>query len=244
MPNRYIGKSFDRCCEIFKTQSGTDLREIIFATTDAEEAARQLQATALAQPAIFATEYALARLWMSWGIEPKGMLGHSIGEFVAACLAGVFSLEDAVRLVGTRGRLMQDLPGGAMLSVRLPEAEVRPLHERRALDRRTECAHADGGFGSACSSRRAGEHAEGTRCDVAALAYVACVSFLDDGSDSRAVHRRGPESEAERASDSLSLVRHGNVDYARAGDGSGILGFAFPASSAVFKCGAGTAGSG
>ena len=118
---------FDRCCEIFRAQSGTDLREIVFAATNVEEATRQLQATALAQPAIFATEYALAQLWISWGLEPKGMLGHSIGEFVAACLAGVFSLEDAMRLVGTRGRLMQDLPGGAMLSVRLPEAEVKPL---------------------------------------------------------------------------------------------------------------------
>ncbi|HLN03124.1 MAG TPA: amino acid adenylation domain-containing protein [Bryobacteraceae bacterium] len=120
-------ENFDHCCEIFKAQSGTDLREIIFAASDVEEAARRLNATALAQPAIFATEYALAKLWMSWGLEPKGMLGHSIGEFVAACLAGVLTLDDAVRLVATRGRLMQDLPGGAMLSVRLPEAEVRPL---------------------------------------------------------------------------------------------------------------------
>ncbi len=117
-------ENFDQCSDIFKAQNGTDLREIIFAATGAGQ---QLNATALAQPAIFATEYALAKLWMSWGITPKGMLGHSIGEFVAACLAGVFSLEDAVRLVGTRGRLMQDLPGGAMLSVRLAEAEMRPL---------------------------------------------------------------------------------------------------------------------
>jgi acyl transferase domain-containing protein len=118
---------FDRCCAIFQAHSGVNLREIIYPTANEEEATRQLTATALAQPAIFTIEYALAQLWMSWGIQPRGMLGHSIGEFVAACLADVFSLEDAVRLVATRGQLMQDLPGGAMLSVRLPEAEVKPL---------------------------------------------------------------------------------------------------------------------
>ena len=120
-------ESFDRCCTVFKAHSGVDLRDIVYPAAGEAGAARQLNTTALAQPAIFATEYALARLWMSWGLEPRGMLGHSIGEFVAACLAGVFSLEDAVRLVATRGHLMQDLPGGAMLSVRLPEAEIQPL---------------------------------------------------------------------------------------------------------------------
>ncbi len=120
-------ESFDRCCAIFQAHTGVNLREIIYPTAGEEEATRQLTATALAQPAIFTIEYALAQLWMSWGIQPRGMLGHSIGEFVAACLAGVFSLEDAVRLVATRGQLMQDLPGGAMLSVRLGEAEVKPL---------------------------------------------------------------------------------------------------------------------
>jgi len=118
---------FDRCCAIFQAHTGVNLREIIYPSAGEEEATRQLTATALAQPAIFTIEYALAQLWMSWGIQPRGMLGHSIGEFVAACLAGVFSLEDAVRLVATRGQLMQDLPGGAMLSVRLGEAEVKPL---------------------------------------------------------------------------------------------------------------------
>ncbi len=118
---------FDHCCAIYQAHSGVNLREIIYPAEGEEEATRQLTATALAQPAIFTIEYALARLWMSWGIQPRGMLGHSIGEFVAACLAGVFSLEDAVRLVAARGQLMQDLPSGAMLSVRLGEAEVQPL---------------------------------------------------------------------------------------------------------------------
>ncbi|MBW4617792.1 MAG: SDR family NAD(P)-dependent oxidoreductase [Cyanosarcina radialis HA8281-LM2] len=89
------------------------------------EAAEKLKPTAIAQPALFVIEYALAQLWMSWGISPQAAIGHSIGEYVAATLAGVFSLEDALTLVAARGRLMQQIPSGAMLSVALSEEEVR-----------------------------------------------------------------------------------------------------------------------
>ena len=90
-----------------------------------DPAAANSEATLFAQPALFIYEYALARLYMSWGFEPDAMVGHSVGEFVAACLADVFSFEDGCRLVATRARLMQALPPGAMLAVRLPEAELR-----------------------------------------------------------------------------------------------------------------------
>src|SRR5262249_15323922 len=83
--------------------------------------------TAITQPALFVIEYALAKLWMSWGIEPEAMIGHSIGEYVAACLAGVFSLEDALRLVAARGRLMQSMPAGSMLVLTLPEKDAELL---------------------------------------------------------------------------------------------------------------------
>ncbi len=85
---------------------------------------RRLADTALAQPALFILEHALARLWMGWGLRPQAFLGHSLGEYVAACLAGVMRLPDALRLVAARGRLLATLPPGAMLSVLLPEREV------------------------------------------------------------------------------------------------------------------------
>jgi len=83
--------------------------------------------TRFTQPALFVIEYALAKLWMSWGIKPATMIGHSVGEYVAGCLAGVFTLEDALTLIARRAELVQAQPGGAMLAIRLPETEVLPL---------------------------------------------------------------------------------------------------------------------
>jgi phthiocerol/phenolphthiocerol synthesis type-I polyketide synthase E len=118
----------DRCCELLRPRLGLDLREVLYPPAGAEEAAAaRLRQTALTQPALFAVEYALARVWMNWGLEPECFAGHSIGEYVAACVAGVMSLEDALRLVAARGALMQAMPAGAMLSVALPEVEVRAI---------------------------------------------------------------------------------------------------------------------
>jgi acyl transferase domain-containing protein len=114
--------AFDRCCDLLKPYLELDLRDVLYA----EDSATDLTATAIAQPVLFAVEYALAQLWLSWGIEPEAMIGHSIGEYVAACLAGVFSLEDALKIVALRGRLMQQQQPGSMLSVALSVADLQP----------------------------------------------------------------------------------------------------------------------
>ena len=118
----------DHCSRLLEPHLGLDLRHVLFPSEGAaEDAAQQLKQTAVTQPALFVIEYALAKLWMEWGVRPQAMIGHSIGEYVAACLAGVLSLEDALALVAARGQLMQQLPGGAMLSVPLAEKEVQSL---------------------------------------------------------------------------------------------------------------------
>ena len=115
----------DRCAEILQPLMGVDLRSIVYPAAETEAAAAiSLAQTCFTQPALFVVEYALAKLWQSWGVQPQATIGHSIGEYVSACLAGVFSLEDALLLVATRGRLMWDLPRGSMLSVRLPAAAI------------------------------------------------------------------------------------------------------------------------
>ncbi|MCP4657047.1 MAG: amino acid adenylation domain-containing protein, partial [bacterium] len=121
-------REVDRCAELFVPRLGVDLRRLMYPKEgESEEAARQLARIRLGQPALYVIEYALARLWMAWGIRPAAMIGHSVGEYVAGCLAGVFSLEDAVRLVARRSSLMEELPAGRMLSVPLPEAEIHPF---------------------------------------------------------------------------------------------------------------------
>ncbi|PUA29930.1 MAG: hypothetical protein B0W54_05140 [Cellvibrio sp. 79] len=113
--------ALDRCAEKLKSILDIDLRDLLFTGSGIENPGERLAETSVTQPALFAAEYALAQLWMSHGIQPQAMLGHSIGEYVAACIAGVFELDDALELVAERGRLLQALPTGAMLAVALSE---------------------------------------------------------------------------------------------------------------------------
>ncbi|WP_420126754.1 beta-ketoacyl synthase N-terminal-like domain-containing protein [Longimicrobium sp.] len=145
----------DRCAGILRPLIGIDLREVLFPGDAPAEAppgagidlkamlgrtesvtpeAERLNRTELAQPAVFVIEYALAKLMMSWGIVPEAVIGHSLGEYAAACIAGIFSLQDALALVAERARLIGALPGGAMLAVPLaPEAVAGFLVEGMAI---------------------------------------------------------------------------------------------------------------
>ncbi|MBA3756722.1 MAG: type I polyketide synthase, partial [Nitrosomonas sp.] len=122
-------REFERCLQLLKPHLAFDLFKLLYPGSDESEriaASSQLEQTEITQPALFVIEYALAQLWMSWGVQPASMIGHSIGEYVAACLAGVFSLEDALRLVAMRGQLLQHTQTGAMLVVMLSETELAP----------------------------------------------------------------------------------------------------------------------
>ncbi len=131
----HFKQAFDRCCDIVQSTIQTDLRTVLFADNLSQaEREQSLRETRLTQPALFAIGYSLGATMVHWGIQPSSMIGHSIGEFAAACLAGVFSLEDALELIARRGSLMQCLPTGSMLSVRLPGEEVeRLLHGPLAI---------------------------------------------------------------------------------------------------------------
>ncbi|MEW6730837.1 MAG: SDR family oxidoreductase [Acidobacteriota bacterium] len=118
----------DLCAHLLKDMLGFDIREWIYPSPERLAAAgEELKRTSIALPALFTIEFATAKLLMSFGIVPAAMIGHSLGDYVAACLSQVFSLQDALALVVTRGKLFDKLPKGGMLSVPLAEAEIRPL---------------------------------------------------------------------------------------------------------------------
>ena len=118
----------DRCAEILEPHLGFDLRTLLFPDPGAEqEAAEQLERMSLSMPALGTIEYSLARLLMSWGIQPAALLGHSTGQYPAAILAGVFTLEDGLGLLATRGKLMESTKPGAMLAVGAAAERVGPF---------------------------------------------------------------------------------------------------------------------
>lgn len=125
-------EQIDACTDLLKPHLDVDLHRLLCLETDPSEESKQLlNQTYITQPALFAIEYALAKLYESWGIRPDAMIGHSLGEYVAACLAGVFKLDDALMLVAARGRLMQQTAPGQMLAVGLGQNELAPLLSKR-----------------------------------------------------------------------------------------------------------------
>ena len=184
--------AMDRCSEILNRYLARDLRDVLYPRDGNEaNAAEVLRSTEFTQPAIFCVGYSLAQLWKHWGITPSNFVGHSIGEFVAACLAGVFSLEDALMLIANRGKMMQALPGGAMLSVKSSADEVEKRLSGKlaiaSINAPTLCVVA-GPFDDVQSLASQLE-SEGIACRH--LAYFPCFSFEHDGSARRAVSQIG-----------------------------------------------------
>jgi amino acid adenylation domain-containing protein len=120
-------REIDRCSDILEPLLGCDVIEILYPADNFEEAEQHLDNMIYSGPIKFMFDYSLAKLLISWGICPGAMIGHSFGEYVAACLSGVFSLEDALKLVVLRGQLLEKAPEGAMLSVPLSEDQVKSL---------------------------------------------------------------------------------------------------------------------
>ncbi len=118
-------QTLEQCDKILRSYLEIPLLEILYPDNGASNTKSKIDETAYTQPALFALEYALFQLWKSWGIEPRAVIGHSVGEYAAACVAGVFSLEDGLKLIAARARLMQALPqDGEMVAVFANEAQV------------------------------------------------------------------------------------------------------------------------
>ncbi|WP_166924941.1 type I polyketide synthase [Flavobacterium poyangense] len=123
--NKLYRDTVDYCCTYLKEEFGFDLRDFLFAK-DADKAKQALEQTYITQPAIFVTSYAMALVVMDKGVKPEAFIGHSVGEYVAASLSGIMSLENCLRAVAKRGALIQKLPGGSMLAVLQNEDKIVP----------------------------------------------------------------------------------------------------------------------
>ena len=204
-------KWIDRCAELARPHLGLDLRELIYPTGDATKAAEELKLTWNAQPVLFAVEYALAQLWLSWGIKPAKLIGHSLGEYPAACLAGIFSLEDAVALVCARGALMKKVSAGRDAG-RLAERGGHPAVDRGGIiaggSERAGAVRRLGPDGTSISvKRKTGGAAH--RC--ASAGNVPRVPFGLDRGGGGAVRRISLQEEIARAENPARLQRHRHV---------------------------------
>ena len=209
----------DRCAALLEPHLGLDIRTIIFAS-DGDSLVNE---TRYAQPALFCTEYALAMLWMQWGVSPHAMIGHSIGEYVAAHLAGVFSLADAVAVVATRGRLMQALPAGTMAAVHLPASELASrvgggveIAAENAPGLCTISGPSEGDGRSAAPPRSAGHR-------VPSTAHIARLPLFNDGSRIGAVQRNAERRSIEAADHPIHIERDRHLDYRGSGHHTRLL---------------------
>ncbi|MFI7651044.1 acyltransferase domain-containing protein, partial [Micromonospora sp. NPDC049460] len=176
-----FAEHLDRCADLAAPRLGYDLRAAVLAPDGDRRAAEILDTTAGRLTALFAVEYALAKLWESWGVRPEAMLGHSSGEYVAACLAGVFDLADVIDTVALRGQLIDRLPDGAMLAVNLPEHDAA----RYAGDD-LDVAAVNGpeqtvlsGPATAVEAARAALDADGVRAKLVRVRQAAHTRMLD-----------------------------------------------------------------
>jgi acyl transferase domain-containing protein len=217
----------DRCAELLRPHLGTDLREVLHSKE------QSLDETVWAQPALFVVDYALARLWMSWGVRPQALVGHSLGEYVAACLAGVLSLEEALPLVALRGKLMQELPAGGMLAVPLSEAEVSPLLTGDLAlavinaPRRTVVSGPLPAI-EALEKTLAGQDLEGRRLRTSHAFHSAMME-----PDATGVRRKVAGDPLQGPPDPVRRERDRRLDHGGAGDRSRLLAAAAPRARAL-----------
>ena len=127
LSSRMMGNRSRQRLRASASTPGLNLRQMLERGEQTNASASTLHQTRFAQPAVFVIEYALAELLQQWGVRPQQLIGYSLGEFVAACLAGVFSLEDVLKVVARRAALIEEVSQGAMLAVSLSEAELEPL---------------------------------------------------------------------------------------------------------------------
>ena len=228
----------DRCARTLEPLLGRDLRALMGYgdAPAAEGAAESLRMTAHAQPALFVVAYAGARLLMDWGVRPAALLGHSLGEIVAACLAGVFSLDDALAIVAARGRLMQACEPGAMAAVFAPAALIAERLPGRTRDRGHQRAvdHRRLGPGrrdrSATAPRRRGTASRTQRIDTSHAFHSRAMAAGARRVRADLRRRRAPRADAAGA-----VERDRPSARRRAGDRSALLGRPHPPAGALLR---------
>ncbi|GAA3302783.1 hypothetical protein GCM10020218_099020 [Dactylosporangium vinaceum] len=211
--------TLERCARVLQPELGFDLCELLYG-----DDGHDLTSTRLTQPALFAVEYALAEQWLAWGVRPAAMIGHSVGEYVAACLAGVFDLPDALRVVAERGRLIDALPGGAMAAVTLGARGPGPVPRAGRLDRRRQRARRVHRGRPRRRGRRTDREARRRRHHPPPGRHLARIPLRDDG------RRRGPPRHAAAhgaaapAAHPVPVQPHRHLDHRRGGDLRRVLG--------------------